>query len=47
VAAEPESFADREARQHTWWYLMAAAVLLLAAESIIARRSVTPATTLQ
>ena len=47
VAAEPESLADREARQHTWWYLLAAAMLLLVAESLVARRSVTSAPALR
>ncbi len=47
VTAEPESMKDREARQSTWWYLLVAAALLLIAESVVARRAMTRATSVE
>ena len=43
VGPQEETLADREARQSTWWYLLLAAALLLLAESVVARRSLSPA----
>ncbi|MCU0635209.1 MAG: BatA domain-containing protein [Gemmatimonadaceae bacterium] len=42
-AARVETPLEREARQSTWWYVLCAVVALLVAESLMARRSMSPA----